>query len=35
LNHISIGMESVLPRQLALYNKGYQPSQIFRAGAAS
>jgi hypothetical protein len=30
-NHISIGMESVLPRQLALYNKGYQQSQIFRA----
>ena len=31
LTHISIGMESMLPRQLSLYNKGYKQADIFRA----
>jgi hypothetical protein len=31
LVHLSIGMESLLPRQLALYRKGYKQSDVFEA----
>jgi anaerobic magnesium-protoporphyrin IX monomethyl ester cyclase len=31
LTHISIGMESMLPRQLKLYNKGYKQADVFEA----
>jgi radical SAM superfamily enzyme YgiQ (UPF0313 family) len=31
LSHLSIGMESMLPRQLKLYNKGYTQKDIFAA----
>jgi radical SAM superfamily enzyme YgiQ (UPF0313 family) len=31
LAHISLGMESMLPRQLKLYNKGFQQQDIIRA----
>lgn len=31
LVHISIGMESMLPRQLKLYNKGYKQRDVFDA----
>jgi anaerobic magnesium-protoporphyrin IX monomethyl ester cyclase len=30
LEHISLGMESVLPRQLKLYNKGYKQEDVFK-----
>jgi anaerobic magnesium-protoporphyrin IX monomethyl ester cyclase len=30
LKHISLGMESVLPRQLKLYNKGYTQADVFK-----
>ena len=30
LGHISMGMESMLPRQLKLYNKGYRQEDVFR-----
>jgi anaerobic magnesium-protoporphyrin IX monomethyl ester cyclase len=30
LEHISLGMESVLPRQLKLYNKGYTQADVFK-----
>jgi anaerobic magnesium-protoporphyrin IX monomethyl ester cyclase len=31
LTHISIGMESLLPRQLKLYGKGYKQVDVFKA----
>ncbi|HSR68495.1 MAG TPA: radical SAM protein [Acidobacteriota bacterium] len=31
LSHMSLGMESILPRQLKLYNKGYKQEHIFQA----
>ncbi len=31
LSHLSIGMETMLPRQLKLYNKGYVQKDIFKA----
>lgn len=31
LTHISMGVESMLPRQLELYNKGYKQKDIFKA----
>jgi radical SAM superfamily enzyme YgiQ (UPF0313 family) len=30
LKHISLGMESALPRQLKLYNKGYTQADVFK-----
>lgn len=35
LTHLSIGMESMLPRQLKLYNKGYQQSDVYEAIAVA
>lgn len=35
LTHLSIGMESMLPRQLKMYNKGYQQSDVYEAIAVA
>lgn len=31
LNHLAIGMESLLPRQLELYRKGYKAQDVYKA----
>lgn len=31
MRHVSMGMESMLPRQLKLYNKGYTQADVFKA----